>query len=64
MQTQITCPSCKTAFNLEDVLSEDIEKNIREKYNAENQRIVELYQKKNEEFLREQERFQELKKRE
>lgn len=40
MSTSITCPTCKSIFNLEDVLTEDVEKSIKEKYEAQNRAFI------------------------
>lgn len=64
MKTQITCPQCKSKFNLEDVLTEDVEKSIKQKYELENQKIAEDFAKKNEVLEKEKALFEEKKKKE
>lgn len=63
-KTSITCPSCATVFNLEDVLTEDIEKSIREGYEARNREIIEAFAKKENELLKMKEDFEQKKKKE
>ncbi len=64
MHTSVTCPACKNVFNLEDVLTEDIEKEIREKYELEHRRMLELLNQKSVDLQQQQARFEETKKRE
>lgn len=64
MKTQIKCPSCGHKFNLEDVLTEDVEKSIREKYEAQHKEVEAALRKRQQEFERQQQDFEEKKKRE
>jgi uncharacterized Zn finger protein (UPF0148 family) len=54
MSTPITCPTCKTKFNLEEVLTEDVEKSIKEKYENQNKELVAQLKLKEEAFAIEQ----------
>ena len=64
MKTQITCPQCKSKFNLEDVLTEDVEKSIREKYEAQHKEVQAAMNKRKEELDRQLKDFEEKKKKE
>ena len=64
MSTPITCPTCKTKFNLEEVLTEDVEKSIKEKYENQNKELVAQLKLKEEAFAIEQKKFEENKKKE
>ncbi len=64
MSTPITCPTCKTKFNLEDVLTEDVEKSIKEKYENQNKELVAQLKLKEDAFAIEQKKFEENKKNE
>jgi hypothetical protein len=56
--TAITCPHCKTPFNLEDVLTEDAEKSIKQKYETENKKLLETVNKRENELLEERKKFE------
>lgn len=64
MKTQIKCPSCGHKFNLEEVLTEDVEKSIREKYEAQHKEVQLALKKRQDELDRQQQDFDEKKKRE
>ena len=64
MSTPITCPTCKIKFNLEEVLTEDVEKSIKEKYENQNKELVAQLKLKEEAFAIEQKKFEENKKKE
>ena len=64
MKTQIKCPSCGTNFNLEDVLTEDVERSMKEKYEAQNQEMLKQFSKRSAEFEKQLYDFEEKKKRE
>jgi hypothetical protein len=50
MKSIITCPHCKKAFNLEDVITEDVEKSLQEKYDEQNKSMMAEFQIRNEEL--------------
>jgi hypothetical protein len=52
MKSIITCPKCKTAFNLEDVITDDVEKNLQVKYEAQNQILQQEFERKNAELTK------------
>lgn len=64
MSTPITCPACKTIFNIEEVLSEDVEKAIKEKYEAKQNEFLQKFTERNEELTRQMQEFEEKKKKE
>jgi len=64
MKTQIKCPSCQHKFNLEDVITEDVEKSIKQKYEAQNEEIMKAYNQRNEALNKQLQDFEEKKKRE
>lgn len=62
MKTQITCPQCKSKFNLEDVLTEDVEKSIKKKYEDENKELAEVFAKRHQDLEKQLAEFEEKKK--
>ncbi len=62
--TSITCPHCKTPFNIEDVLTEDVEKSIRKKYELQNRELVDAMHKRELELEKQRLEFEEKKKKE
>jgi len=64
MSTPITCPTCKTTFNIDDALTADLEKSVQQKYEAINHALVESVSKKERELENERELFAQTKKRE
>jgi hypothetical protein len=55
-QKMITCPKCGEKFELSEVISHDIEEEIKKKYENEKQKLIENYDiqltKKDEEFIK------------
>ncbi|GBL34751.1 golgin subfamily A member 6-like protein 1 [Filimonas sp.] len=64
MKTQIKCPSCGHKFNLEEVLTEDVEKSIREKYEAQHKEVQLTLNKRKDELEKQLQEFEDKKKRE
>lgn len=64
MSTPITCPSCKTIFNIEDVLTDELEKSIQKKYELQSQELVKKLNEQNQILAKEKADFEEKKKRE
>ena len=64
MKTIIKCPSCGHSFNLEEVLTEDVEKSMREKYEAQHQEAQAAIRKQKDDLIRQQQEFEEKKKNE
>lgn len=64
MSTQITCPRCRSAFALEDVLTEDVEKSLKQQYEQRLRESSEKLQKEREALLLSQKEFEEKKQRE
>lgn len=64
MRTPITCPSCHQVFNLEDVLTEDVEKSLKEQYEKRHQESMKKLQQEREAFVRQQKEFEDKKQRE
>lgn len=62
--TTITCPHCKTPFNIEEVLTEDVEKSIRQKYESQNKELVESVAKRAKELEKQEADFEQKKKNE
>ncbi len=62
--TTITCPHCKTPFNIEEVLTEDVEKSIRQKYESQNKELVESVAKRARELEKMEADFEQKKKNE
>lgn len=62
--SQITCPNCKTPIDVNDVLSHQLEEQIRLKYQAENVRAQKLLEEKEAQLNSEREKLAETKKRE
>lgn len=64
MSTQITCPNCHTRFNLEDVLTEDVEKSLKHQYEQKLQASFENLQKEKNILSQQQKDFEDKKQRE
>ena len=64
MSSQVTCPSCKTVFTLEDILTEDLEKAIRADYEKRNQEMAANFNLQTQELQQKMLEFEEKKKRE
>lgn len=64
MSTQITCPHCRGAFALEDVLTEDVEKVLKQQYEQRFRESSEKLQKERESLQLLQKEFEEKKQRE
>lgn len=64
MSTQITCPNCHTRFALEDVITEDVEKSLKQQYEQRLRESVEKLNKEKNVLLQQQLDFEEKKKRE
>lgn len=64
MSSQVTCPSCKTVFTLEDILTEDLEKSIRADYEKRNQEMAAHFNAQSQELQQKLLEFEEKKKRE
>jgi hypothetical protein len=64
MSTQITCPNCHTRFNLEDVLTEDVEKSLKQQYEQKLKSSFENLQKEKNILSQQQKDFEERKQRE
>jgi hypothetical protein len=61
MSTQITCPNCHTRFNLEDVLTEDVEKSLKQQYEQKLKTSVENLQREKKLLEKQQKDFEEKK---
>lgn len=61
MSTQITCPHCRGAFALEDVLTEDVEKVLKQQYEQRFRESSEKLQKERESLQLLQKEFEEKK---
>ena len=61
---KVTCPACKTEFSLEDVFTEDLEKNIRKDYEKKNQEFMEQFKSRSEALENQIQSFEEKKKKE
>lgn len=64
MSSQVTCPSCKTVFTLEDILTEDLEKSIRADYEKRNQEMAAHFNAQSQDLQQKLLEFEEKKKRE
>lgn len=64
MKNTITCPTCKTEIDLDDILKADIEKEVQAKYEAKNKTLVESLKQKEEEIAGKEKEFELKKKRE
>lgn len=64
MKTKIICPTCKSSFHLEDILTEDVEREIKAQYEAENQERAEAFAARTLALEAEKAAFEEKKKRE
>lgn len=64
MSTPITCPSCHHSFNLEDVLTEDVEKSLKQQYEQRHKESMQKLQQERESLARLQKDFEEKKQRE
>ncbi|HQW46934.1 MAG: DUF2130 domain-containing protein [Bacteroidetes bacterium] len=62
--TTITCPHCKTPFNIEEVLTEDVEKSIRLKYETQNKELVKAVAERAKELEKKEAEFEQKKKNE
>jgi hypothetical protein len=62
--SQINCPNCGTAIDVNDLLSHQLEEQIQLKYQAQLAEQRDAFQKKQEVLLREKEEFEEKKRRE
>jgi hypothetical protein len=56
--TQISCPSCGTAIDVNDILSHQVEEELQKKYNARLAQQREEFLKKEESLVREKEAFE------
>jgi hypothetical protein len=64
MSTPITCPSCHHLFNLEDVLTEDVEKSLKQQYEQRHKESMQKLQHEREALTKQQKDFEEKKQRE
>mgnify|MGYP001627518146 CR=1 FL=1 len=64
MSTYITCPTCQSSFVLEDVLTDEMEKSIKQKYELQNKELVNNMRKKEQELWQKEQEFEEKKKQE
>lgn len=64
MSTKITCPGCHLRFDLQDVLTEDVEKSLKEQYEQRFRASSEKLQKEREALVLQQKEFEGKKQRE
>ncbi|HEX5555706.1 MAG TPA: DUF2130 domain-containing protein [Chitinophagaceae bacterium] len=64
MSTQITCPHCHSPFALEDVLTEDVEKSLKQQYEERFRESTAKLQQERSALLLQQKAFEEKKQRE
>lgn len=62
--SQISCPNCGTAIDVNDILSHQLEEQLQKKYNAQLALQRDDFQKKEEQLVLEKEQFEERKRRE
>lgn len=63
-QNQINCPNCGTSIDVQDILSHQLEKELKVKYEAQLAQQKSLFQKENEKLEKEREEFEMKKRRE
>jgi hypothetical protein len=64
MSTTIICPQCRNAFALEDVLTEDVERSLKEQYEKKFQLSLQQLNEERQSLVAREQEFEEKKKRE